>query len=164
MLENPMRHFVQDPMVEDLGLFKTPLTDVTAQVTAQRARNGRGDILLTGYMKRDARIEVLFAGRRRDLAKPLIALITRHWMAERGSLTLDAEQRIAENVRVPVDISGSWRTRFERDRTGWQHKIHQLIVAHWQARLPDGRLLGHGEAPCLAARPDLAAAPVARRA
>ncbi|WP_425039060.1 hypothetical protein [Primorskyibacter sp. S187A] len=137
-----------DPETEDIGIFKAPMTDVSVTVTPARARNNRGDVLLKGFVNGTSGMEVLFAGRRRAIAEPLVAHLNRRWAQMRRAAGSDKMDRIeTSSVRIPIQVLGCWRTRFETEEDGWRSKIHQLVVAQWSLTTPDGQRVTHGEAP-----------------
>lgn len=120
------------PQSEDAGLFKRELRDVPVELIPVVNRNNRGDLLIKGIVRPDAEIEVLFAGRRKPEAAGLLHRIKK--LREQGLRTAtnghEAMMQI-RRLRLPVQVRGNWRIRFEPDEEGWDLKCYQLLAAQW---------------------------------
>jgi hypothetical protein len=129
--------YPEDPVrVEDRTLFRTSLVRITVEVTPERRRSSRGDLILRGYVA-GKEIEVVFPGRRHAAAVPLL-----HRLQQILQRMADRKTRAALAVR----IDGCWRVRMV-ERDGLPDRHFQLVAARWQFRGPDGREHLHGELP-----------------
>lgn len=107
------------PQIEDGGLFKHELQDVSVDLTLVFDRNSRGDLLIKGVARPDKEVEVVFAGRRLPDAADLYNRVQQLGLA-RGP-----------RARFQVSIRGNWRLRFAPDDSGWGVKSYQLLAAQW---------------------------------
>ena len=127
--------YADDPVLaEDRRLFRTNLVRIAVDVTPERRRSPRGDLILRGYVA-GKEIEVVFPGRRHAAAVPLLHRLQKllHRKAE-GS------------VALPLRVDGCWRVRmYERD--GIADRRYQLVAARWHFRGTDGVDHIHGELP-----------------
>lgn len=130
------------PSYEDTGLFKTPVRQIVAELVPQMSRNSRRDLLVRGYIDGNYGIDVVFAGRRTKsigkLERQLKALMhVRH------------ADPLKDDVlpRIPIRLEGAWRSRFHRDRSGWETRSHQFMAARWTLLSAGGRGRAFGEPP-----------------
>lgn len=119
------------PDYEDRGLFKTPPSRLDVSLVPKIWRNKRDDWLIRGHVFGDTAVEVLFAGRRRKAAEPLIEHIRVIWSRANHALAPGKPPLEIDSVRYPIVVTGSWRIRFEMDKSGWQSRHYQLVVAQW---------------------------------
>ena len=129
---------------EDRGLFKTSPSRLEVSLVPKIWNNNRDDILIRGLVFDEIEVEVLFAGRRRDAAAPLVEHIRTIWSKANHNQPAGAAPVEIDDVRYPVLISGSWRVRFEMDKSDWQTRHYQLVVAHWSPANSDedGAIVG----------------------
>jgi hypothetical protein len=107
------------PQIEDGGLFKHELQDVSVDLNPVFGRNSRGDLLIKGIARPEKEVEVVFAGRRLPDAADLHERVKQLGLA-RGP-----------RARFQVSIRGNWRLRFAPDESGWGVKSYQLLAAQW---------------------------------
>lgn len=127
------------PLIEDGGLFKREVRDVAVELVPVFWRNNRNDLLVTGLVPPGTEIEVVFAGRR---TREAVSLVDRMKHLRRQGLRCADSGHEALNavrqLRLAVQIRGTWRLRFERDDSGWEAKKYQLIAAQWAFHDLDG--------------------------
>ena len=125
--------------LEDLGLFKTGLVEVPVELTPRITRTYRQDLMVTGLVKGQLEIDVIFAGRRLQDAAPLLATLRK--LKQEALATAAAKGVLPPDlltIRSPVKIEGSWRPRFLRDKSGWETRTYQLLAARWAVVGRDG--------------------------
>lgn len=120
------------PLVEDAGLFKREVRDVPVELVPVFSRNNRGDLVVKGLVSPGAEIEVIFAGRRLREAASLVERM-RKLRAQGARAALNGHQAMMQirQLRLPVQVRGTWRFRFQPDASGWEVKSYQLIAAQW---------------------------------
>ncbi|MGX9354209.1 hypothetical protein ACS3SW_03325 [Roseobacteraceae bacterium S113] len=136
------------PDYEDRGLFRGPIMRVEVELTPKVTKNQRGDTVIQGFVSGNNAMEVVFAGRRRELAGPLIATLSNMWSRAVQANT-GRTQPSPDQVRYKVKLTGSWRSRFETDDHGWQSRRHQLMVAQWIRLDEQGNEVRFGAEPVL---------------
>ncbi len=127
------------PLIEDAGLFKREVRDVPLELVPVISRNNRGDLVVKGIVQPDAEIEVVFAGRRMREAAGLVAQLKK--LRVQGVRTAMNGHEAMNNIRrlrLPVQVRGTWRLRFDRDASGWEVKSYQLLAAQWAFADADG--------------------------
>lgn len=133
---------------EDRHLFTTPLGQHMVSVVPKIRTNRDEERVIHGFIRGDTEIELIFAGRRRLLADPLVARLSRLWAEAKRALPPDAPPQITD-IRLPIAVYGAWQSRFTHDEDGWQTKRTQLIVAIWRMRDAQGRQITRGSAPAI---------------
>ncbi len=127
------------PLIEDTGLFKREVRDVVVELIPVTNRSSRGDLIVQGIVRPEAEIEVVFAGRRLNEA---VALVERMKVlrAQAVRTATNGQEAMANirRMRLPVQVRGAWRLRFERDDSGWEVKSYQLLAAQWAFTDLDG--------------------------
>ena len=136
------------PLIEDRGLFKSDVSQVAVSLVPVMGPNNRGDFCVKGYVRNDAVVEVVFAGRRNrdaeDLERQLSALYSR---AQQEAQARKLAQPDPERLRLPVTVEGSWRLRFEPDGQGWELRSYQLLAARWAFLAESGTPKQFGRPP-----------------
>ncbi|WP_323778541.1 hypothetical protein [Leisingera sp.] len=120
------------PLIEDGGLFKREVRDVAVELVPVFSMNNRGDLVVKGIVSPGTEIEVVFAGRRKRQAAGLVEQMKR--LRVQGVRTaMNGHEAIScpRNLRLPVQVRGTWRLRFDRDASGWEVKSYQLLAAQW---------------------------------
>ena len=120
---------------EDRGLFHEKLSEKQVHLLPRMTRNGRGDLVIMGEVKRQIEVEVIFPGRRAQDAVPLLHKVR----ALAG--------KPPEEARLPIRVEGVMRPRFHRDPSGWETKSYQLIAARWMMFDDGGIAKVYGELP-----------------
>jgi hypothetical protein len=136
------------PQEEDGALFASPLGQCQVVLIPSFRTSRQHEQVIHGFLQGNSEVEVLFSGRRRPLAEPLISRLSHMWeQAEaRASRRAPADPH---RVRLPVAVYGAWRARFTTDDDGWQTKRYQLIAAIWRMHDASGRPITRGSAPLL---------------
>ncbi|AHC99729.1 hypothetical protein [Leisingera methylohalidivorans] len=120
------------PQIEDAGLFKSEVRNVPVQLVPVVTGNNRGDLVVKGIVSPGSEIEVVFAGRRKREAAGLIEQMKKlRAQGVRSAMNGDEAMSYPRNLRLPVQVRGTWRLRFERDASGWEVKSYQLLAAQW---------------------------------
>lgn len=122
---------------EDRGLFRGPLVNISVDLTPERRRSFRGDLVLRGYVA-GKEIEVVFTGRRHAAAVPLL---------HRLQALLQAAVPDGKRPSLGVMIDGIWRIRMAAERDGIAARQFQLVAARWHFAGRDGIKHLHGELP-----------------
>ncbi|UWQ28118.1 hypothetical protein [Leisingera sp. M523] len=163
------------PLIEDAGLFKREVRDVPLELVPVFSRNNRGDLVVKGIVQPDAEIEVIFAGRRMREAAGLVTQMKKlRVQGVRTAMHGHEAMNSIRRLRLPVQVRGTWRLRFDRDASGWEVKSYQLLAAQWAFADADGYTVLCGWPPAepedrlqdraRAARAQLAAARAAQAA
>lgn len=136
------------PQIEDAGLFKREVRDVPVELVPVFSRNNRRDLVVKGIVRPGTEIEVVFAGRRLREAAALVERMKKlRAQGVRAAMTgHDAMLRI-QQLRLPVQVRGTWRLRFEPDTSGWEVKSYQLLAAQWAFTDLDGSTVVCGWPP-----------------
>lgn len=117
---------------EDRGLFKQKLGQFRVALVPHIKRSSRGDLVIRGYLNDSREVFVIFAGRRaRDalvIENRVKALFVR---ANQAAVKAGIAPPEVNQIRLPVRVEGSWRSRFQRDVSGWDHKSFQLLASRW---------------------------------
>ncbi|MEP4037009.1 hypothetical protein [Pseudophaeobacter sp.] len=120
------------PQSEDTGLFKKDLGQFRVSLVPHIKRSSRGDLVVRGYLNDKQEIFVVFAGRR---AKDALAVETRvnSMFAQATQAAVRSGSRPPEvnQIRLGVHVEGAWRSRFQRDVSGWDHRSYQLLASRW---------------------------------
>ncbi|OED50368.1 hypothetical protein AB838_02365 [Rhodobacteraceae bacterium (ex Bugula neritina AB1)] len=136
------------PTIEDAGLFKREVRDVAVALVPVFSRNTRGDLVVKGIVPPDAEIEVVFAGRRmRDVGNLVMRMKRLRAAGVRAAMTGHQAMNSIRQLRLPVNIRGTWRFRFQPDPSGWEVKSYQLIAAQWVFADQDGVTMRAGWPP-----------------
>lgn len=135
------------PRTEDFGIFKNSIVSVQVDVTPLRRNTSRGDLLCAGYVD-DARIEVVFPGRRREAAKAIEGELDRILRAENSAAqSRGLPMPHAINLRLPLKAEGTWRIRMvEADEEEWE-RVYQFMAARWTYCDQHGQEHSFGEPP-----------------
>ena len=136
------------PEQEDRALFKTYGGPIEVEIVPSFQRPNRQLFLAKGFFQTDTEIIAVFSGRRAQetdaLRRSLEALES--VAAQRAVAQRCAPPR-TEQIRLPVQVKGSWQHRFFSDDDGEDVKIFQLIVGRWAFKDMHGQLRQFGEAP-----------------
>lgn len=141
------------PDYEDSGIFKTPTTQLVVGLVPRLGRNTRLDLMIKGFVQGEAAIDVVFAGRRRAQAEPLVQMLNALWTRANRQADKTGSPPEVDDVRLPVRIEGCWRPRFARDDQGWQTRTFQLYASRWLVTDSAGTAHAFGEPPVRAASP-----------
>ena len=135
------------PLSEDWGIFKDSVVSVQLHLTPLRRETSRGDLLCIGFLG-DARIEVLFPGRRRRAAIPLEKELDAFLRAE---TTAAASKGLAAphavTLRFPLNAEGIWRVRLNEADEDEVERVYQFLAARWKVRTQSGEDKEFGESP-----------------
>lgn len=120
------------PEYEDAGLFKSDILRLDVELTPIIFRNSRQDVIVRCYHETERSFEVTFAGRRSQMATPLLASLEKmkSKMAAPDDDAADQHQDLTA-MRVPIKVEGAWRRRFWTDHDGWLTRVHQFVAARW---------------------------------
>ena len=132
------------PQYEDAGIFKNQIVQLTVQLVPIFGQNSRQDIMIKGYVDGNSAIDVVFPGRRKEHAKPLLTRLQHMLVAARKKPGAPVP---IDDIRHPVRIEGAWRPRFKRDDHGWETRDHQLYAARWMVMNQDGQTVTFGAPP-----------------
>lgn len=124
-------------IAEDRGLFRGPLVNILVELTPERRKSSRGDMVLRAYVAGKP-IEVVFTGRRHAAAVPLL---------HRLQALLQTVEPDGPRPRLKVAIDGIWRIRMAAERDGISDRRFQLVAARWHFAGRDGIKHLHGELP-----------------
>ena len=120
------------PESEDAGLFKNGMTQVDLVLVPIFGKTARGDITVRGYVDDTKEVSVVFAGRRKSdfsgLKQELRLMLTQ---ANFSAAQRREDPPPLKTIRLPVQIEGSWRQRFERDASGDERRTLQFLAARW---------------------------------
>ena len=122
------------PLIEDWGYFKNAVVTVKLTLTPLKRENTRGDLVFIGYQGK-TRIEVLFAGRRRNTARFLEARMDL-FLKDANSEALSNGKPLPHpaTLRFPITVEGAWRTRIEEVADDEVERIYQFIAGRWTFR------------------------------
>lgn len=120
------------PLIEDGGLFKREVRDVAVELIPVFSLNNRRDLVVEGVVRPGTEIEVVFAGRRAPHAASLVERmkVMRSIGVQQSANGHDAMTRLKQ-LRLSIQVRGTWRLRFEPDDSGWEIKKYQLLAAQW---------------------------------
>jgi len=136
------------PQEEDHALFAHPLGQCEVALIPKYATSKRGEHVIHGYLQRDSEVEVLFSGRRKTLAEPLMQRLNQ-LLEHAKARGIQDEATLTSKVRLRAAVYGSWRSRFTEDYDGCQTKRMQLVAAIWRIYDESGRPITRGSAPLL---------------
>jgi hypothetical protein len=127
------------PHSEDRGLFKKDLGQFPVALVPHMKRSSRGDLVIRGYLNGTSEIYVIFAGRRAKEAAPIENLLNAKLSqaVEEASKARRAPPEV-NKIRLPVNVEGAWRSRFQRDVSGWDHRSYQFLASRWAFLDADG--------------------------
>lgn len=117
---------------EDRGLFKRGIVQLPMNLVPVVSTTGRGDLTVRGFVEGNVSVTVLFAGRRVSETGSI--------KSELGYLLAQANQSAGKagrappsvnTVRLPIQMEGSWRLRFERLESGDELRHIQFVAARW---------------------------------
>ncbi|WP_278922869.1 MULTISPECIES: hypothetical protein [Pseudophaeobacter] len=136
------------PKVEDRGLFKKDLGQFRVALVPHIKRSSRGDLVIRGYLNGTAEVFVIFAGRRTKEALGIESrLKTMYARLNHAAAKSGTEPPQINSVRLGIRVEGSWRPRFQRDTSGWEHRSYQLLAARWAYADLDGMTNLGGRSP-----------------
>ena len=144
-MPQPMRQKVSEPrpdLREDALHFRSGTVSVTVDVTPQQRRTPLGDLVLRGLIG-GKDVEVVFPGRRRALALPLLQRL--HAKFQLQQLDPKPEQNGEFGVRQTIKVDGAWRVRLSNEQDAVPDRRFQLVAARWRFKGPDGveHVFGH---------------------
>ena len=126
------------PAYEDSGIFKNSVGTFSVELVPMFGENMRRDLVIKGYLDGAIAVDVVFPGRRKVQADPVREQL-RSLLARSGATACYANAGLeVDAVRLPASVEGAWRPRFRRDDQGWETRRHQLYVARWMIKDPDG--------------------------
>ena len=131
---------------EDAGLFHSELCQIMVELIPQTRRNGRGDVIIRGFVDRKHEVDVVFAGRRAAQASALEGQLKALLRAARTiAKAADNTPPQIETLRLPVRIEGAWRRAAKRDETGWETSSYHFIAARWSLLDRHGNVVAFGK-------------------
>ena len=133
------------PAYEDGGIFKNELVQLMVELVPLTAKNSRNDLIVKGFVDGNSAIEVVFPGRRKVQAKPVVALLQAKLTHARKVAARTGARVDVDTLRYPARIEGSWRPRFKRDDNGWETRQFQLFAARWILKDLNGKAITFGE-------------------
>ncbi len=110
-------------------------------------KSSRNDIIIKGLVQNGVEVDVIFAGRRKKQADELVRLLRHRWDEATDVVHRGMKHPKREDVRIPVRIQGSWRTRIVEDDEEWYSREYQLLVARWAFMSEGGEFQSFGEPP-----------------
>lgn len=127
------------PESEDRGLFKKDVGQFRVSLVPHMKRSSRGDLVVRGYLNDKSEVFVIFAGRRTKEATA-IEMRLKRMFTQVNQAAAKARSRMPDinNIRLPIHVEGAWRSHFERDDSGWDHRSYQLLAARWAFSDEDG--------------------------
>ena len=130
---------------EDWGIFKNATVSVRLEVTPLRRETSRGDLLCAGYSD-DARIEVVFPGRRRSAASQMETALDQLMRKENAAAqSRGAPAPHVVDLRMPLKAEGTWRTRLMETDDEDLERIYQFLAARWSFHDQNGQEKTFGE-------------------
>jgi hypothetical protein len=124
---------------EDQGLFKKDLGQFRVALVPHIKRSSRGDLVVRGYLDNTREVFVIFAGRRAKEALPIESRVKAMFVqASQAAAKADRKPPEVNAIRLPIHVEGSWRSRFQRDVSGWDHRSFQLLASRWAFADADG--------------------------
>ncbi len=141
----PKRQKVSDPrpdLREDVLHFRSGTVSVTVEVSPQQRKTPLGDLVLRGEIG-GKDIEVVFPGRRRALAVPLLQRL--HAKAQLQKLDPSSLRGVETGVRQKIRVDGAWRVRLSNEQDAVPERRFQLVAARWRYKGSDGldHIFGH---------------------
>jgi hypothetical protein len=133
------------PDYEDSGIFKNPTLQLVVELVPKFSKNSRDDLIIKGFVEGNVPIDVVFAGRRKFQADPVIQRLRALWTQANRNLSSPGDAPEIDAVRCRVSIEGSWRSRFLLDDQGWQTRTHQFYAARWLLSDQSGTVKHFGE-------------------
>ena len=135
------------PKSEDWGIFKNSVVSIRLALSPLRRETSRGDLLCVGFLD-DARVEVVFPGRRRKEASTLEDELDQFARKE----TAAAQSRgfavpHAIRLRFPLYAEGIWRTRLDEADDDELERVYQFMAARWTFQTAEGAEMSSGEPP-----------------
>lgn len=136
------------PESEDKGLFKKDVGQFRVALVPHIKRSSRGDLVIRGYLDGKAEVYVIFAGRRtRDASAIEARLLKMLSLANHAAAKSRSPMPEINSIRLPIHVEGAWRSRFQRDVSGWDHRSYQLLAARWAFSDEDGMTSLGGRPP-----------------
>ncbi len=147
MTDRRLEYTDATPMSEDWRIFKNAIVSVKLHLTPLKRETSRGDLLYVGYQD-DTRIEVVFAGRRREMAQAL-ELELGHFLKAENAAALSKGRALphAATLRFPLHVEGAWRTRLAEVGDDEWERIYQFMAARWSFNDHRGVDQVSGDAP-----------------
>lgn len=135
------------PIDEDRGIFKGSIVTVALALTPLRRETARGDLQCVGFLD-EKRIEVVFTGRRRSAAKALETELD-HFLRAKNSAAQSKGLALphAANLRFPIQVEGTWRTRLSEIEDDELERVYQLMAARWMFHDQFGKDRSDGGVP-----------------
>ena len=131
---------------EDAGLFKSELCQIMIELVPQTRQNGRGDVVIRGFIDRKHEIDVVFAGRRAAQASALETQLKALLRAARTIAKAGGNPPPQiETLRLPVRVEGAWRRAAERDEGGWETSSYSFVAARWSLLDRHGNVVAFGK-------------------
>ncbi len=127
---------------EDALHFRSGTVSVTVDVSPQQRKTPLGDLVLRGSIG-GKDIEVVFPGRRRALAVPLLQRL--HAKAQLHKLDPKPAVAAETGIRQRIRVDGAWRVRLSNEQDAVPDRRFQLVAARWRYKGPDGldHIFGH---------------------
>lgn len=127
---------------EDALHFRTGTVSVTVDVSPQQRKTPLGDLVLRGSIG-GKEIEVVFPGRRRTLALPLLQRL--HAKAQLHKIDAKSGQAVEPGIRQRIRVDGAWRVRLSNEQDAVPDRRFQLVAARWRYKGADGldHIFGH---------------------
>ena len=139
---------------EDRALFKTYGGPIAVSLVPQVHRTLTGDVLVRGYFDATTEIFLLIAGRRAREAKALEARLKGlHEGANGAAVRAGKPLPSVNQIRLPLQVKGTWRQKFWREEDGSDVRTHQLVAARWAYKDRTGALVQFGMAPAVVRTP-----------
>ncbi len=136
------------PEQEDRALFKTYGGPIEVEIVPAFQRPNPKLFLAKAFFEGGREIITVFSGRRAAETEALRRTLTAmESMATQRAAARRSAPPKTEEIRLPVQIKGSWQHRFFNDDDGEGVKIFQLIGARWTFADLRGQALQFGEAP-----------------
>lgn len=109
--------------------FVGQVVEVAVELKPLGGRNSRDDIIIKGFITGGWAIDLVFARRRKKPAQVLQMQIETTWSREYAAARMLEKWPVAQDVRYPVQLEGSWRPIFDWNEQGWETRKHQLYAA-----------------------------------
>ncbi len=148
MEENHIGRPGATPEEEDRALFKTYGGPIEIDMTPGFQRPNKFLFLAKAYFEKDTEIVAVVSGRRAGETGLLVqTLSAMESAANQKAVARRAAPPKVDDIRLPVQIKGSWQYHVYSDANGDDVRVFQLVVARWGFKDIRGRLHQFGEAP-----------------
>lgn len=109
-----------------------PVVSVKVDVTPQKKDGEDGDIILLGHVGK-SEVEVVF--KKNEAIRPLLARLTQLLRAARAkSVATGTPHPNVSDLRIPLNVQGTWRVRLQFDEDDMPVRYYQLLAARWNMR------------------------------